>query len=115
MPTPHEKWHTLVGELFQFNSGMVGGVHIFSGGFDFQPDTGDLIRGSLDPELSEEAATVMNTHFTNEHAIDKMKMTTVSTRADKKKPTYELTALLPIQEPPRGGEQKPATEPPPPR
>mgnify|MGYP001562576269 FL=1 len=27
-------------------------------------------------------------------------MTTVSTRAGKKKPTYELTALLPIEEPP---------------
>ena len=64
----------------------------------------------LDPEISEEAATAMNTHFTKQRAIAKMKMTTMSTRASKKKPTYELNALIPLEEPPGAREQKRAAE-----
>lgn len=84
-------------------SGVFGGAQLFSGSFEFQPDTGDLIRGSLDPELSEEVAAAMNRDFTKKRAIAKMNMTTVSTRAGKKKPTYELRALLPTEAPHRRG------------
>ena len=74
-------------------SGVFGGAQVFSCSFEFQPDAGDLIRGDLDPELSEEVATKMNQVFTKQRVMAKMKMTTVSTRTGKKKPTYELMAL----------------------
>lgn len=35
-------------------SGVICGAQVFWGGFEFQPDTGDLVRGHLEPELEEE-------------------------------------------------------------
>jgi hypothetical protein len=81
-------------------SGVFGGVVVFSGNFEFQPDSGELIRGSLDPELSEDAAKAMNRDFTRQRAVAKLKMTTISTRAVKRRPSYELTRLLPTAESP---------------
>ena len=52
----------------------------------------------------------MNRNLTKQRAIARMKMTTVSTRAGRKKPSYELNALLPIEAPLTARDQKPTGE-----
>ena len=82
-------------------SGTFGGAHVFSGDFEFQPDNGSLIRGALGEDITEAKAIAWNQDFTKRRAIAKMIMTTVLARTGNKKPTYELVALKPLNEPPK--------------
>ena len=87
--------------------GIFGGVLTFSCEFDFRPDGGDLIRGPLAEEVSESTAGGWSQHFTHEHVTAKFKISTVVTRAGKKKPTYELVDLEPLTPaPPAPKDQK---------
>mgnify|MGYP001355555761 CR=1 FL=1 len=87
--------------------GIFGGVLTFSCEFDFRPDGGELIRGPLAEEVSEATAGGWSQHFTHEHVTAKFKISTVVTRAGKKKPTYELVDLEPLTSaPPAPKDQK---------
>lgn len=80
--------------------GVFGGVLMFAWEFDFQPEQGEMIRGTLAEEVTEEAAEAMNHEFSRKAAIAKLKITTVHTRSGKKKPIYELLELqLPAEAP----------------
>lgn len=81
--------------------GVFGGVLIFSGDFNFQPEGADMIRGTLAKEVTEQAATTMDHEFTGKPAVARMKVTVVTTSSGKKKPSYELTGLIHLgSEPP---------------
>ena len=79
-------------------SRVFGGVVVFSAKFEFQPNSGELIRGHLDPDLSEDAARAMKRDFTRQRVLAKLKVTTISTRAGKRRPSYELVRLQAVPE-----------------
>ena len=90
-------------------TGIFGGVLTFSWEFDFQPEQGELIHGSLGQDVGEETATGWNLHHTHQRVKAKLNIATVSTRTGKKKPSYELLDIQPID--PRLTEPPPAPKP----
>ena len=88
--------------------GVFGGVTTFSYKFDFRPDNGELIHGPIGEEVTEETATAWNEHYTQKRVKAELKVSTVISRAGKKKPTYELLDLEPLEPlaAPAAGEQK---------
>lgn len=90
--------------------GTFGGLLTNSWQFDFCPVGGDWIRGSLSDEVSTETAAEWNLHYTSKQTVAKLKISIVINRTGKKKPSYELLDLKPLDEPPKDL----ATSPPPP-
>lgn len=87
--------------------GVFGGLVLFDWLFNFQPEQGSSISGALAEELTQEEATTMNTSFTNKRVAAQIKTTTVSTRSGRKKPSYELISMTPLEQPPTEEAPKP--------
>ena len=81
--------------------GVFGGMLTISWEFDLQPEQGDAIRGPVHEDVTEEMAIGWNLHLTGKRVLAKILETTVSTRTGKKKPSYELRDITPL-EPPAG-------------
>ena len=95
--------------------GVFGGLLTNSWQFDFCPDGGDWIRGSLSDELSDSTVADWNLHYTSKLTLAELKISTVVTRTGKKKPGYVLLNLKPLNEPPKGlGTTPPPDQPTPP-
>ena len=88
--------------------GTFGGITGYSCEFDFQPHVGEVIKGPLAEEITEEDIERMNHDFTFKPCYAKLKETTVTTRSGKKKPTFELICLLVSKEVPTTQETTPA-------
>lgn len=76
--------------------GTFGGVLIHSWRFDFEPEHGEIISGTLAEEVTDEAAAAWG-ELTGKKAEAEMKVTVVNTRSGNKKPIYELTSLQPVE------------------
>lgn len=80
--------------------GVFGGLLTNSWNFDFQPDGGDWIRGTLAEEITDATASDWNHLYTSKLVLAEIKISTVITRTGQKKYGYELLNLKPINEPP---------------
>lgn len=97
-------------EISEKLPGEFGGLLTNSWQFDFCPDGGDWIRGSLAEQVSDTTAADWNLRYTSKRTIAELKVSTVTTREGKKKPSYELFDLKPLDETPKA--TKPPPEPP---
>ncbi|MEI8291209.1 MAG: hypothetical protein WCH99_17210 [Verrucomicrobiota bacterium] len=91
--------------------GTFGGITGYSCEFDFRPHVGEVIKGPLAEEITEEDIERMNHDFTFKPAFATLKETTVTTRSGKKKPTFELIRLTLIKETPPAKAIAPAPAP----
>ena len=73
--------------------GVFCGVILLSREFEFQPEQGASIHGTLSEEVGEAVAIGWNVHLTNARAQAKLKIITVSTRSGQKHSSYELINL----------------------
>ena len=92
--------------------GVFGGLLTNSWQFDFQPEGGEWLRGTLAEEISDAAAADWNLHYTSKLVLAEIKISTVTTRTGQKKFGYELINLKPINEPPSKPAALPAPKPP---
>jgi len=93
--------------------GVFGGMLTISWEFDLRPEQGDPIRGPVHEEVDEETAIGWNLHLTGKRVEATLLETTVTTRTGKKKPSYELRDIKPLeaqQLPPSSAAAQPTDE-----
>ena len=72
--------------------GVFFGALVKTGRFDFEPQGLEIINGWLADEVTEEQAIAMD-QLTGKPARAKMRVTTITTKTGKRRPTYELQSL----------------------
>lgn len=76
--------------------GVFKGALIQSEIFEFLPEKGKVIRGSIGESLSSEDITRYNEKFSNKECIFLLQENTVIFNNHRKKPTYELLGIKPV-------------------
>lgn len=72
--------------------GVFFGALVKTGRFDFEPNGLEIITGWLADEVTEDQAISMD-QLTGKPAHAKMRVSTITTRTGKRRPTYELESL----------------------
>jgi len=73
--------------------GVFRGATLDSGRFDFTSATGDLIRGNVDEDVTDEFLGEINRRFTNSECIASLRVIRITTRSGTTRKRFELLSL----------------------